>query len=205
MCYSGDDEGARAPVGKTDTARDWSFARGRRACARGEGAWERVGALRGMARRPAHHPPEAQRLAPRGGRAFVDFFVIERFHQEPAVGIEPTTARLRIECSTTELRWRYALERTRTATPFGTTPSRWRVYQFHHQGPAPACIVTGLTGIEPATSGVTDRHSNQAELQPQIVHLDAYPTSPSFPPCFPHSPKGNRTPLCTLKECRPNR
>src|SRR5690349_15086346 len=28
----------------------------------------------------------------------------------------------------------YALERTRTATPFGTTPSRWRVYQFHHQG-----------------------------------------------------------------------
>jgi hypothetical protein len=27
-----------------------------------------------------------------------------------------------------------ALERTRTATPFGTTPSRWRVYQFHHQG-----------------------------------------------------------------------
>src|SRR5262252_850632 len=27
-------------------------------------------------------------------------------HREPAVGIEPTTARLRIECSTTELRWR---------------------------------------------------------------------------------------------------
>jgi hypothetical protein len=27
-----------------------------------------------------------------------------------------------------------ALERTRTAMPFGTTPSRWRVYQFHHQG-----------------------------------------------------------------------
>ena len=26
---------------------------------------------------------------------------------------------------------------------------------------------TGLTGLEPATSGVTDRHSNQAELQPQ--------------------------------------
>ena len=26
--------------------------------------------------------------------------------QEPAVGIEPTTARLRIGCSTTELRWR---------------------------------------------------------------------------------------------------
>ena len=62
--------------------------------------------------------------------------------REPAVGIEPTTARLRIGCSTTELRWRWnelrsvahALARTRTATPFGTTPSRWRVYQFHHQG-----------------------------------------------------------------------
>src|SRR5437763_505450 len=56
---------------------------------------------------------------------------------EPQVGIEPTTARLRIECSTAELLWRvlrYALERTRTAMPFGTTPSRWRVYQFHHQG-----------------------------------------------------------------------
>src|ERR1041385_1163721 len=73
---------------------------------------------------------------------------------EPAVGIEPTTARLRIECSTTELRWQSsdlksqtrrvcssilsggenALARTRTVTPCGTTPSRWRVYQFHHQG-----------------------------------------------------------------------
>ncbi len=31
-------------------------------------------------------------------------------------------------------RARSALARTRTATPFGTTPSRWRVYQFHHQG-----------------------------------------------------------------------
>src|SRR5205823_7179473 len=28
----------------------------------------------------------------------------------------------------------HALERTRTAMPYGTTPSRWRVYQFHHQG-----------------------------------------------------------------------
>ena len=63
-------------------------------------------------------------------------------NKEPQVGIEPTTARLRIECSTTELLWRilplscspHALERTRTATPCGTTPSRWRVYQFHHQG-----------------------------------------------------------------------
>src|SRR5262245_9337886 len=32
--------------------------------------------------------------------------------REPAVGIEPTTARLRIECSTTELRWRVTLRMT---------------------------------------------------------------------------------------------
>ena len=64
-------------------------------------------------------------------------------HTEPAVGIEPTTARLRIGCSTTELLWRetnrrtlHALARIRTETPCGTTPSRWRVYQFHHQGAA---------------------------------------------------------------------
>ena len=47
--------------------------------------------------------------------------------RKPLVGIEPTTARLRIECSTTELQWRKvrdALARIRTATPFGTTPSR---------------------------------------------------------------------------------
>src|SRR4051812_10245456 len=31
-------------------------------------------------------------------------------------------------------RLRHALARTRTVTPCGTTPSRWRVYQFHHQG-----------------------------------------------------------------------
>jgi hypothetical protein len=110
---------------------------------------------------------------------------------EPAVGIEPTTARLRIECSTTELRWHSedALARTRTVTPCGTTPSRWRVYQFHHQGnagraeqlrdrriqlKAPALThpllhlhaPTGPTGLEPATSRVTVECSNQTELRP---------------------------------------
>jgi hypothetical protein len=66
---------------------------------------------------------------------------------EPQVGIEPTTARLRIECSTPELLWHHlvwfhALARTRTATPCGTTPSRWRVYQFHHQGkPTCSCVL----------------------------------------------------------------
>src|SRR5262249_41013716 len=65
---------------------------------------------------------------------------VASLRSEPQVGIEPTTARLRIECSTPELLWRrfccHALARTRTVTPCGTTPSRWRVYQFHHQGPS---------------------------------------------------------------------
>ena len=63
-------------------------------------------------------------------------------HREPPVGFEPTTTRLRIESSTPELRWQFfnALERTRTAMPFGTTPSRWRVYQFHHQGKTPQLL-----------------------------------------------------------------
>src|SRR5438046_10380912 len=77
----------------------------------------------------------------------------------------------------------HALERTRTAMPFGTTPSRWRVYQFHHQGkttaiceelvagcspPAPSSLHTGPTGLEPATSRVTVECSNQTELRPQL-------------------------------------
>ena len=85
---------------------------------------------------------------------------------------------------------RDALARTRTATPCGTTPSRWRVYQFHHQGNSVRRLAhspatpwtskptsctrttltthqpTGLTGLEPATSGVTDRHSNQLSYSP---------------------------------------
>ncbi len=80
-----------------------------------------------------------------------------------------------------------ALERTRTAMPFGTTPSRWRVYQFHHQGQpnsqlgvfatdATFAIAdsellvsnTGPTGLEPATSRVTVECSNQTELRPQL-------------------------------------
>ena len=74
-----------------------------------------------------------------------------------------------------------ALARIRTATPFGTTPSRWRVYQFHHQGIScylPYCDVrcaTGLTGLEPATSGVTDRHSNQLSYSPNFPALDPFP------------------------------
>ena len=100
--------------------------------------------------------------------------------------IELTTARLRIGCSTPELLWPVvgnALERTRTAMPCGTTPSRWRVYQFHHQGKntSPTAPLdrsssanapknkTGPTGLEPATSRVTVECSNQTELRPQLL------------------------------------
>jgi hypothetical protein len=132
-----------------------------------------------------------------------------------------------------------ALERTRTAMPYGTTPSRWRVYQFHHQGNITALAgsslralhpstrdtitashlinrtlnkTTGPTGLEPATSRVTVECSNQAELRPQL--LESGSETPSSPPSSlpsrlsvspPNSPKGNRTPLCTVKGCRPNR
>ncbi len=57
----------------------------------------------------------------------------------------------------------YAQARTRTATPFGTTPSRWRVYQFHHLGtsmeqyfdsahyaPAPSHNLRSSHGARPA-------------------------------------------------------
>ena len=33
---------------------------------------------------------------------------------------------------------------------------------------------TGLTGLEPATSAVTVRHSNQAELQPRVLRARKY-------------------------------
>ena len=96
-------------------------------------------------------------------------------YQEPQVGIEPTTARLRIECSTTELLWpnyrrqtaegrrqllpsavcrlpsrKSALARIRTETPYGTTPSRWRVYQFHHQG-NPNAFTFAYSNNDPTT------------------------------------------------------
>ena len=42
----------------------------------------------------------------RSGWPIGSYTMIEPSNREPAVGIEPTTARLRIGCSTTELRWR---------------------------------------------------------------------------------------------------
>ena len=53
-------------------------------------------------------------------------------------------------------------------------------------------VPTGLTGLEPAASGVTDRHSNQLSYSPKTQTSDDAPT-------------GNRTPVTTLKEWCPNR
>jgi hypothetical protein len=172
--------------------------------------------------------------------------------REPAVGIEPTTARLRIGCSTTELRWRAVdlltvergsnmpwrgLEPRRLSAPppqdgvstnfttraftgesgMGNRESKeprharearhWRVVIFRLRFPIPysrfPLVPTGLTGLEPATSGVTDRHSNQAELQPQL-HIHCLTTSTPNA-TRRDSPNGNRTRLSTLKGSRPNR
>ena len=147
------------------------------------------------------------------------------FYQEPQVGIEPTTARLRIECSTTELLWRdpaRAMDRRVTRMPWlGFEPRRL-------SAPPPqdgvstsfttrattivlllaSCFLllaapTGATGLEPATSGVTVQCSNQAELRPQLRVQPAIDPTPCG--AGSHSPNGSRTRLCTLKGCRPNR
>ena len=55
----------------------------------------------------------------------------------------------------------------------------------------------GLTGLEPAASGVTDRHSNQTELQPQFFLPGQVTPADTL--------TGNRTPISTLKEWCPNR
>src|ERR1019366_608066 len=77
----------------------------------------------------------------------------------------------------------HALTRIRTETPYGTTPSRWRVYQFHHQGDyldIGTPTTTGATGFEPATSRVTVECSNQTELRPQRTFRTPHP-APSAP------------------------
>src|SRR5581483_5796626 len=96
----------------------------------------------------------------------------------------------------------HALARTRTATPCGTTPSRWRVYQFHHQGIP--IYATEPTGLEPATSRVTVECSNQTELRLlarlrsqerlPIANLSAHLTSP-FPTLHPHVARRGIEPL----------
>src|SRR5690242_325843 len=55
--------------------------------------------------------------------------------REPAVGIEPTTARLRIECSTTELRWHICP---------GADSNR---YAFRHHPLKMACLPISPPGL----------------------------------------------------------
>ncbi len=127
---------------------------------------------------------------------------------EPAVGIEPTTARLRIGCSTTELRWRFqqvpkrGFEPRRLSAPppqdgVSTSFTIWALHAALSCGQN-SSFPAGLTGLEPATSGVTVRHSNQLSYSPS--YFPAIPATPTT-----NDPKGNRTPLCTVKGCRPSR
>src|SRR5438874_13816655 len=99
----------------------------------------------------------------------------------------------------------------------------------------PFCIATEPTGLEPATSRVTVECSNQTELRllarlrsqerrslrsrrvdlkslalrarSSSYSLGSLTSYPTFLPLSlpPGSPSGNRTPLCTVKGCRPNR
>ena len=107
---------------------------------------------------------------------------------EPLVGFEPTTARLRIECSTPELQWQRTsrmpwrgFEPRRLSAPppqdgVSTSFTTRALYYLHafvdersgtHSPTHPlTCKPTGPTGLEPATSRVTVECSNQAELRP---------------------------------------
>jgi hypothetical protein len=95
--------------------------------------------------------------------------------REPPVRFELTTARLRIESSTPELRWRIQVMRFKQCP--GADSNR---YAFRHHPLKMACLPisppgpttlqlekTGPTGLEPATSRVTVECSNQTELRPQ--------------------------------------
>ena len=109
--------------------------------------------------------------------------------REPQVGIEPTTARLRIECSTTELLWQPPcgpLDCSRGPASCPGADSNRDALRHHPLKMAclpisppgrgsslyprepwgPALPTTGPTGLEPATSRVTVECSNQTELRP---------------------------------------
>ena len=49
-----------------------------------------------------------------------------------------------------------------------TTPSRWRVYRFHHLGMA------GVEGLEPPTGGFGDRCSTKLSYAPVINNYRSY-------------------------------
>jgi hypothetical protein len=90
----------------------------------------------------------------------VPYHVPNAHPAEPPVGLEPTTARLRIECSTTELRWRRSgAEGTRTPGLLGAIQALSQLSyspKFHRllrgtRGHRSRCTV-GARGLEPLTS-----------------------------------------------------
>ncbi len=135
-------------------------------------------------------------------------------YKEPQVGIEPTTARLRIECSTPELLWRGNLmpwlgfEPRRLAAPppqdgvstSFTTRARISSIMSGINPPMPMLqpaskphyepiLPTGATGLEPATSRVTVECSNQTELRPLNRTLPLHPAPTS---CVSRRRRGDR-------------
>ena len=114
-------------------------------------------------------------------------------NSEPQVGIEPTTARLRIECSTTELLWRRAMPwsgleplclsapppQDGVSTNFTTRADLQSAVRSSERERELFSITTGPTGLEPATSRVTVECSNQTELRPQLLKSGSKtPSSP---------------------------
>ena len=80
-------------------------------------------------------------------------------------------------------------------------------------GTVPA-MVTGPTGLEPATSRVTVECSNQTELRPlgadsrydtacAVLHPAVLPLHAAARRALHDSAYGSRTRLCTVKGCRP--
>ena len=101
------------------------------------------------------------------------------FYQEPQVGIEPTTARLRIECSTTELLWRdpaRAMDRRVTRMPWlGFEPRRL-------SAPPPQDGVSTSFTTRARITSIVRRRSIEAD--PAVLPAACLPT------CEPMLPAG---------------
>jgi hypothetical protein len=121
-------------------------------------------------------------------------------YQEPQVRIELTTARLRIECSTTELLWREVLlcpDSDSNRDALRHHPLKMACLPVSPPGhctfnSGPYFPTTGATGLEPATSRVTVECSNQTELRPLWIVAD--------PSCIP-SPAEAKQNLPALEPC----
>ena len=88
----------------------------------------------GLNRRPLDYESSALPLSYAGVPPTVVRHRSRRFGPLRGPSLSLIWSRKRAAFAPLPLRWIHALARTRTVTPCGTTPSRWRVYQFHHQG-----------------------------------------------------------------------